>query len=192
MLATLTDHYFSDPDWIFERKLDGVRCLVFRKGSRVRVMSRNRNDMSKTYPELVEAMERQKAREFIVDGEIAAFEGTATSFARLQQRIGISDPDEARRSGVAVYLYLFDILHIDGTDTTKLPLRARKKILRRALRYRDPLRYTTHRNRDGEKLLAEACKKGWEGLIAKRADSRYVHKRSRDWLKFKCSRGRSS
>jgi bifunctional non-homologous end joining protein LigD len=70
--------------------------------------------------------------------------------------------------------------------TTK-PLRARKALLRRSLAFKDPIRITAHRNRDGEAFFAEACRKGWEGVIAKRADSPYTHGRSRDWLKFKCS-----
>jgi bifunctional non-homologous end joining protein LigD len=72
-------------------------------------------------------------------------------------------------------------------DVTEEPLRARKALLRRSLGFADPIRMTAHRNRDGEAFFAEACRKGWEGLIAKRADAPYTHGRSRDWLKFKCS-----
>ena len=87
-LATLTDERFSDPDWIFERKLDGVRCLAFRDGDRVRLLSRNRQSLNGTYPEMVEALATQKCTRFVVDGEIVAFEGRRTSFARLQGRLG--------------------------------------------------------------------------------------------------------
>jgi DNA ligase D-like protein (predicted ligase) len=86
-----------------------------------------------------------------------------------------------------VFFYVFDILRDAGEDVTHEPLRARKARLRRALAFADPIRFTTHRNRDGEEFFAEACRKGWEGLIAKRADAPYTHGRSRDWLKFKCS-----
>jgi DNA ligase D-like protein (predicted ligase) len=109
-----------------------------------------------------------------------------TSFSRLQQRMQIADPNEARRSNVKVYYYLFDILHLDGYDTTGIPLRHRKSLLRRSLTFTDPIRFTAHRNEDGEDYYQQACRKGWEGIIAKRADSDYVHARSRDWLKFKC------
>jgi DNA ligase D-like protein (predicted ligase) len=109
---------------------------------------------------------------------VVAFAGAQTSFERLQQR---------GERPVAVFYYVFDILHLDGYDTTALPLRARKSLLRRALGFHGPVRLTPHRNRDGEALYREACRKGWEGLIAKRADSPYTHGRSRDWLKFKCS-----
>lgn len=186
MLATLTDEPFSDEDWIYERKLDGVRCLAFRDGDRVRLLSRNRKPQNATYPELVEAISAQKARDFVADGEIVAFEGSLTSFSRLQRRMKLADPDRVRRSGVAVFFYLFDLVHLEGRDTTRLPLRDRKALLGRALRFEDPLRSSAHRNAGGEAYLEEACRKGWEGLIAKRADSAYVHRRSQDWLKFKC------
>ena len=101
----------------------------------------------------------------------------------------IQDPDQARASGVAVYYYLFDILHLHGHGLDRLPLRARKALLKDAVAFEDPLRYTAHRNRDGEAYYAEACQKGWEGVIAKRAESEYRHSRSTDWLKFKCAKG---
>jgi bifunctional non-homologous end joining protein LigD len=186
MLATLTDARFSSPDWLFERKLDGERCLVFRRRSRLHILSRNRQDLNASYPELVEALAGQSPQHYIVDGEIVAFEGGLTSFSRLQGRMGIHDPEQARASGIRVYLYLFDLLYLEHFDVTALPLRTRKAILRRAFAFGTPLRFTPHRNTDGERYYRSACKKGWEGLIAKRADSRYRHSRSRDWLKFKC------
>jgi DNA ligase D-like protein (predicted ligase) len=186
MLATLTDEPFSDPDWIYERKLDGVRCLAFRKGGRVRLVSRNRKSMNAAWPELVADLLREPCRDFVVDGEIVAFEGSRTSFARLQGRIGLRKAEDARKSGVAVYLYLFDVLHLEGRDTTRLPQRDRKVLLKRALAFHGRVRYTPHRNERGEAYLKVACRKGWEGLIAKRAAAAYAHRRSRDWLKLKC------
>jgi DNA ligase D-like protein (predicted ligase) len=186
MLATLTDERFSSPDWIFERKLDGERCLVYRRKSRVRILSRNRQPLNDTFPELVDVLASQAPRHYIVDGEIVAFSGNTTSFSRLQGRIGIKEPEAARASGIKVYLYLFDLLYLDDCYTTALPLRTRKQLLRRRLQFANPLRLTVHRNAQGEVLYREACDKGWEGLIAKRADSHYVQGRSRHWLKFKC------
>lgn len=186
MLATLTHDAFSDPEWLYERKLDGVRCLVFRSRGRVRLRSRNRKTMNATFPELVDELEAQACRDFIADGEIVAFERGRTSFSRLQQRIGIRDEDAARSSGVAVHLYLFDLLNLLRRDVTKLPLRDRKRLLKRALAFGGHVRFTPHRMRDGKEWLEEACARGWEGLIAKRADSTYQHSRSRSWLKFKC------
>jgi DNA ligase D-like protein (predicted ligase) len=136
----------------------------------------------------VHAVGRQRCQDFVVDGEIVAFAGGRTSFSRLQGRMQVQDPKRARRSGIAVYLYLFDIVHLDGYDTTGLPLRARKGLLRWALSFGGPIRWLPHRNRDGEALFADACKRGLEGLIAKRADSPYQPgARSGDWLKLKCS-----
>ena len=186
MLATLTDDRFSDPDWIFERKLDGVRLLAFRRGDDVRLVTRNRKDRNAAYPEIVDALGQEDATDFVVDGEVVAFEGDVTSFSRLQGRMKIDDPDEARASDVAVYFYVFDVLHLDGHDTTEVSLRHRKGLLKRALDFHDHLRFTEHRNEEGEAFWEEACGKGWEGVIAKEATSEYVHGRSRSWLKFKC------
>ena len=86
-------------------------------------------------------------------------------------------------------MYVFDVLWLDGHDVRRLPLRTRKRLLRDALRFHGNVRWTQHRNRDGETFFVEACRKGWEGLIAKRADSPYMTTRSRDWLKFKCEHG---
>jgi bifunctional non-homologous end joining protein LigD len=189
MLATLTDARFSDPDWIFERKLDGERAVVVRHGRRLRLLSRNRKDLADTYPELAEALAAEACDDFAADGEIVAFEGALTSFSRLQRRMQIADPEAARASGVAVYYYLFDMMHLDGWSLEGLAVRRRKALLKRALSFADPLRYTPHRNRAGEAYFREACEKGWEGVIAKRAAAPYCHGRSRDWLKFKCAKG---
>lgn len=186
MLATPTDRRFSDSDWVFERKLDGVRCLAFRCGDDVRLWSRNRQRFDDTYPEIVDALAGQDLDDFVVDGEIVAFDHGRTSFARLQQRSGIHDAALARRSPVRVTYFVFDVLHLQGFDTRRVPLRARKSLLRRSLEFRPPLRFTPHRNTDGEALFAAACARGWEGLIAKRADSPYTSGRSPNWLKFKC------
>jgi DNA ligase D-like protein (predicted ligase) len=180
MKAVLTDERFSDPDWIFERKLDGIRCVAIRDGGPVRMLSRNDLSLNERYPEIAEALGGQQQRRFAVDGEVVAFDGAQTSFAMLSRR-GIQR--------VPVFFYIFDLLWLDGEDVRPLPLRERKRLLRDALIFEDPLRFTTHRNGDGEQLFQEACRKGWEGLIAKRADSPYTDKRSRDWLKFKCEQG---
>lgn len=189
MLARPSDRRDFPAGWIFERKLDGVRALAVRDGGRVRLLSRSGQVVNRTYPELVDALEAQECDDFQVDGEIVAFTGTRTDFARLQRRMQISDPRRARATGVEVTYYLFDLLTLDGVRTTGLPLRARKSLLRRALRFGAPLRMTPHRNDGGRELLERACGWGWEGLIAKRAEGRYVARRSPDWLKLKCSRG---
>jgi DNA ligase D-like protein (predicted ligase) len=177
MKAVLTDERFSRDDWLYERKFDGIRCLAFKADEQVRLRSRNDLSLNGRFPEVAEALRADPITDVVLDGEVVAFAGSQTSFARLQQR--------AERP-VRVFFYVFDLLHLAGHATTALPLRARKRLLRH-LRLDDPIRLATHRNRDGEAFYREACEHGWEGLIAKRADAPYVHGRSRDWLKFKCS-----
>jgi DNA ligase D-like protein (predicted ligase) len=185
-LATLTQDRFSDPAWIYERKFDGERCLAYKFGGEVRLMTRNRQQVNSTYPELYEALHAQRADNFVVDGEVVAFVGRTTSFERLQQRLGLRQPSEELRRSVPVYFYLFDVMWADGRDIRQLPLRDRKKILRGLLTFAGPLRFATHRNRGGEAYFVQACRWGWEGLIAKRADAPYRAGRGHDWLKFKC------
>ena len=178
MKAVLADTPFSDPGWIFERKLDGIRCLAIRDDSGLSLMSRTARRMNDQFPELVSALEREPSRDFVLDGEIVAFQGSVTSFARLQQRA---------RERVPVFLYVFDLPRHEGEDLRPLPLRERKARLRRALDFKGPIRFNPHRNGEhGEELYREACEKGLEGVIAKRADSPYAGGRSRDWLKLKC------
>jgi DNA ligase D-like protein (predicted ligase) len=186
MLATLTEKRFSDENWIFERKLDGVRAIASRDGETPKLWSRNQKPMNNAFPEIVEALAEQGGPRFVVDGEIVAFDGEQTSFAKLQPRIHLTDPKRARATGVEIFYYLFDLLYFDTFDATQLPLRQRKQLLKDAFDFRDPLRFSEHRNAEGEKFFEEACAKGWEGLIAKRADSTYRPGRSTDWLKFKC------
>jgi bifunctional non-homologous end joining protein LigD len=178
MKAVLTDAPFSDPGWIFERKLDGIRCMAHRDGEPVRLLSRTDRDMTGQFPELAAALEAQPCRDFVVDGEVVAFQGGVTSFQRLQRR---------GKERVSVFLYVFDLLRHEGRDVRDLPLRERKALLRRSLRFDGRVRLSQHRNEHGERLFREACRKGLEGLIAKRADSPYRSgARSRDWLKLKC------
>jgi bifunctional non-homologous end joining protein LigD len=187
MKAVLTDRAVSGPGWVFERKLDGIRCGALRHEGEVQLLSRSGEQLNSTYPELVEALS-VTGPDLLVDGEIVAFAGSRTSFERLQRRMGIHDPALARRSRVAVYYYLFDLLEHSSEDLRPRPLRERKAALRRAVQFRGRLRFTPYRHGDGEALLKQACERGWEGLIAKRLESPYVATRSRDWLKLKCSR----
>jgi DNA ligase D-like protein (predicted ligase) len=189
MKAVLSDQPFDDPDWIFERKLDGIRCGVVRRDGAVTLISRGGQTLNDTYPEIEEAL-AVAGSDLTADGEIVAFDKGQTSFARLQGRMQIHDRARARASGIAVFYYLFDILERDGEDLRPRPLLERKRALREAVDFkREHLRFSTHRNGKGIEAHREACRRGWEGVIAKRADSPYVTARSRDWLKLKCSRG---
>ncbi|HYB87368.1 MAG TPA: non-homologous end-joining DNA ligase [Streptosporangiaceae bacterium] len=189
-LATLTKDRFSDPAWIFERKLDGERCLAFAGSGGVRLMTRNDHDITSTFPEIAEALAAQRlGDDFVVDGEIVAIDKGETKFELLQHRLGVINPSKDLLAQTPAYYYLFDVLWAGGRDTRPLPLLERKPILRGLLSFDDPLRYTEHRDTEGEAYYREACANGWEGLIAKRADSRYRAGRTKDWLKFKCLSG---
>lgn len=186
MLATLAKQAFSDPAWVFEPKLDGQRSLLWRRRSTVRLITRNQKDRTSHYPDLVEALRADTTPSLIADGEIVAFRGDVTSFARLQERMQNARPTAALVAAVPVVFYLFDLIWFDGYDLSALPLLARKSVLRRALAFEDPIRFSEHLDEDGEAAFGAACERGWEGLIAKRAASTYTHARSKDWLKFKC------
>lgn len=188
MKAVLSDQPFSDPAWVFERKLDGERCGALRRGGSVTLLSRTGRALGAAYPEVADALAID-GPDLLIDGEIVAFKGAETSFEQLQQRMGISDPERARRSRVKVYYYIFDILELGREDLRPLPLLERKARLREAVEFHGHLRYTTYRRREGETAFRYACRRGWEGVIAKRAASPYVPKRSRDWLKLKCAHG---
>ena len=184
-LATLTDERFSSAEWLYERKLDGERCLVYSTDGQVDLRSRTNKPIAGQFPEIADAFAAMDADDVIVDGEIVAFEGSRTSFARLQPRMHAARATAGFR-GIAVYFYAFDLLYAEGHDTRRLPLRRRKHVLREAIDFTGPIRYATHRNADGEAYFAHACASGWEGLIAKRASAPYGNGRTRDWLKFKC------
>jgi bifunctional non-homologous end joining protein LigD len=186
MLATLTDERFSRQGWLFEPKWDGERCLAFRRGRKLNLFSRNRIRLNLKYPEVVEIIYQQNTHSFIADGEIVTFQDGITSFARLQARMQIKHPSVELLRRVPVWFYLFDLLYFDGYDMRQLPLQYRKEVLRHAFAFGGSLRFTEHKEMEGEAYYRKACQSGWEGVIAKNANSAYVSKRTRDWLKFKC------
>jgi DNA ligase D-like protein (predicted ligase) len=186
MLATLAKEVFSDPRWVYEIKLDGQRSLVFKRGDSIRLMTRNEKDRTSHYPDLKEALEVGTGADLIADGEIVAFDGDRTSFSRLQDRMQNPHPSARQVAEVPVFLFLFDLLWFDGNDLTRLPLLARKRLLRRAVGFEDPIRSSDHIEKDGIEAFHAACERGLEGLVAKRIDAPYSPGRSRDWLKFKC------
>jgi len=177
MLATLTEERFSDKNWIFEKKYDGVRALAFRKGNSLQLLSRNKLSFNNSYPEVVERLMKTSGN-FIIDGEIVALEKGVSSFSKLQQRM---------KSSMAVYYFVFDLIYWDQFDVRDLPLMERKKMLQEKIAFDQRIRFTNHKVGEGEKYYEQACREQWEGIIAKRSDSLYVAGRSTDWLKFKCS-----
>src|SRR5258707_13993379 len=117
------------------------------------------------------------------------FDADQTSFSRLQRRLGVSDPGPALRAEVPVYLYVFDVLWADDRDVRPLPLRERKRLLRGLLSFRDPLRFTEHRDADGEAYWREARGQGWGGDIPQRADSPHPPRRTPGWPELKSADG---
>lgn len=191
MLATLVEEPFNRAGWIFEPKLDGERCLAFKDGKSVRLFSRNQKDLTALYPEIVASLKKQPVSSFVLDGEIVAFAPGAkdvTSFRELQKRMHLQNAEDVKRSKVRVHYYVFDLPFFDGLDLRPLPLSERKKTLRKALRLDARVHLNSYVETEGETYYREACRKQWEGLIAKRLDSAYAGGRSRDWLKFKCLR----
>jgi bifunctional non-homologous end joining protein LigD len=183
MLATLVkppDHWrASRPgQWQYERKLDGLRCLAVRNADRVELLSRNRLSFNARFPEVATALVRLASTRFVVDGELVAFDGDQTSFSLLQ-----SSPHPEHLT-----YCLFDLIYLDGHDTTGLALTDRQALL--AATVGDghaPLSLVKPLVGGPSELLERACASGWEGLVAKRVDSRYRSGRSPDWQKLKCT-----
>lgn len=180
MLATLTESYFSDPDWVFEPKLDGVRCIAYKNGAKARLMSRNRLSLNDRYPEVGAAVAALDVPDVVLDGEVAVVSHGISRFQSLQRHL-------LEGGGHLVY-FVFDAPHIAGYDVTKLPVTTRKQLLKEVIEPNDVIELVDYREEDGEAYLEEACAKNWEGLIAKRASAPYVNGRSKEWLKFKCSK----
>ncbi|HEY7875227.1 MAG TPA: non-homologous end-joining DNA ligase [Actinomycetota bacterium] len=180
MLATLTESYFSDPQWVFEPKLDGVRCIAYKKDNEVRLMSRNQLSLNDRYPEVVEAVSKLKLDDVVLDGEVAVVSHGIARFQSLQRHL--------LEGGGALVYFVFDAPHVAGYDVTKLPATARKALLKKVVKPTKTIELVDYRVEHGEAFLEEACAQNWEGLIAKRAAAPYVGGRSKEWLKFKCSK----
>jgi DNA ligase D-like protein (predicted ligase) len=186
MLATLTDRREFGADWLLERKFDGERCVARKDGDQVRLESRSAKDLTGTYPEVRAAVARQRERELLLDGEVVAFDEDQTSFARLQQRLGVAAPSPEQVAAYPVVFCVFDLLEVDGDDLRGRPLLERRTRLQAAIRPGAALRLSEAWRDDSQRRFTQACRAGWEGLIAKRASAPYVSGRSRDWLKLKC------
>jgi DNA ligase D-like protein (predicted ligase) len=186
MLATLTDRRDFDDGWLLERKFDGERCVARKNGNDVRLESRTAKDLTGTYPEVRGAVGGQRAPGLLLDGEVVAFDGDQTSFSRLQQRLGVTNPRPDLVAGYPVIFCVFDLLELDGDDLRRLPLIERRARLTDAVRPSAALQLSEAWRDESQRRFTQACRSGWEGLIAKRAQAPYVEGRSRDWLKLKC------
>jgi bifunctional non-homologous end joining protein LigD len=188
MLATLVDEPFSDPDWLFETKWDGVRAVCFIKNGKSRFISRNQIEMTAQYPELADIAQSIHGSSVILDGEIVALDENGVSrFQLLQRRLGRKNAGEIQRLAATtrIAFYVFDVLYLDGFDLMGCKLIDRKEKLEQILRPSKNIRYSDHIIGEGEKLFAEIAKVPLEGMIAKRLESKYVQRRSSDWLKIK-------
>jgi len=189
MLATLTDRPFSDPNWLFEIKWDGVRALARIENDALTLRSRTGVDMDKRYPELASLPDALAARQAILDGEIVALDTLGHSdFELLQERMHVRAPSESLLSRVPVVYFAFDLLYCDGYDLRETPLLDRKQLLRRLLRTSEQFRYSDHQLEHGKELFGLAEQNGLEGIVAKRADSPYVGDRSPYWVKLKITK----
>jgi bifunctional non-homologous end joining protein LigD len=168
MAATLTQERFTGQDWIFERKLDGIRLLAFKNGSAVHLFSRNR--LPQNMPAIAGAIAELPPRDLILDGEVT-WPSTR------------NDASAPSGQGYGVFYHVFDVMWIDGRDVMSLALDERRALLT-ALPLASPLRRVDAL--DDPKPWDRACREGWEGVIAKRRDSLYEHRRSPHWLKMKC------
>jgi len=187
MLATSVEKPFDDPEWLFEIKWDGYRAVAFIAKGKVRLVSRNQNDLTAQYPELHSLPSFIQAETAILDGEIAALdEQGRASFSLMQQRTGIREAGRrtASRRDIPVLYYVFDLLYLDGYDLRRVSLEQRKQVLAEITNAAGPLRYSDH-FAQGKALFDVARQKGLEGILAKRRDSIYEERRTQAWLKIK-------
>ena len=188
MLAESITEPFDGADWLFEIKWDGYRAVAFIENGKVRLVSRNQNELTARYPELKDMPDSVRAETAILDGEVVALddEGKA-SFSLMQQRTGFRPGGKRAiaKADVPVLYYAFDLIYLDGYDWRRVPLEERKKKLQTILETGDSLRFSDHYPEHGKALFEVARQKGLEGIVAKRRNSCYEEHRSRDWLKIK-------
>lgn len=185
-LSSIYTQPFSDPDWLFERKLSGERCTIYKQEDAVRLMS-GRKNITPFFPEIAAALARQKGS-FIVDGVMVAFEGRLSSFTLLQARMNTASPNQSIIKNIPVYLYLFDMMHGGDYDITDLKLLTRKDILETLVNFEDPIRISPYKTEEGVNYFNAACEEGWAGIIAKNMNSPYESGRTKNWLEIPCER----
>jgi bifunctional non-homologous end joining protein LigD len=187
MLATSVEKPFDNPEWLFEIKWDGYRAVSFIRDGKVRLVSRNQNDLTGEFPELHELSASVKAKNAVLDGEIVVLDEQGhASFSLMQQRTGIRKGE--RRTGakreLRVVYYIFDLIHLDGYDLRRVGLEERKQVLSEIVSPGELVRYSDHFPQ-GLALFDVARQKGLEGILAKKRASHYEERRSHEWLKIK-------
>jgi bifunctional non-homologous end joining protein LigD len=188
MLATPVAKAFDDSDWLFEIKWDGYRAVAFIDDGRVRLVSRNQNDLTAQFAELGRLPQFVSAQRAILDGEIVALDDEGRpSFSLMQQRTGFHPGKRSlqRREGVPVIYYAFDLLYLDGLDLRHVALEQRKQLLKDQIKVGEVIQFSDHYAEKGLDLFKAAKQRGLEGIVAKKRSSTYEERRSRDWLKIK-------
>jgi len=188
MLASVTEKPFDDPHWFFEIKWDGYRAVAFFEEGRVRLVSRNQNDLTPRYPELKVLGDRVQAKTAILDGEVVVLdEQGRPSFSLMQQRTGIRahGRQSAPNRELPIIYYAFDLLYLDGYDLRRVTLEDRKRVLKEILKPGELVRFSDHYPGQGVALFEVAKQKGLEGILAKKSNSCYEERRTREWLKIK-------
>ncbi|HEX2940048.1 MAG TPA: DNA ligase D, partial [Rhodopila sp.] len=179
-LASVADAVPEDEGWLSEIKFDGYRLLVFVDSGTVRIMTRNGQDWTNRLPAVAAAAKRLQVQSALVDGELVALAPDGMSnFPALQAALSAGHDER-------LFLYLFDLLHLDGWDLRSCVLRDRKRQLRALDGWTGMLRYSDHHEGDTVRMRQAACRMRLEGIICKRADSPYRGGRGQDWLKVKC------
>lgn len=183
MLATLVDEPFDSNDWLFEVKWDGYRAIAFLEDSKLRFVSRNQNEYSR-FTDLRDMPSYISAQSAVIDGEIVALDGEGRpSFSLMQERL--SNPGDKSQARIPIVYYAFDLIYLDGYSLVRVDLERRKALLRGVLGPAPSLRYSEHYIGEGVALYNAARQQNLEGIVAKRRNSRYLEKRTRDWLKIK-------
>jgi bifunctional non-homologous end joining protein LigD len=185
-LASLSEKPFSNADWLFEVKWDGVRGIAYLTNGEVSVRSRAGREISVEYPEVRDLANQLDATEAIIDGELVALDAAGRSnFQQLQNRAGVRNPSQQLLESIPATYYAFDLLYCDGYDLRKVPVEQRKELLKQILRPNDHIRYSEHEIEKGKELYEAARQQSLEGIIGKKRDSAYVGQRTSLWLKFK-------
>ena len=191
MLAKPRENAFDDPAWHFELKLDGYRMLAAAVEGEASLLTRNGHDALPTFPDIARALRKLPFRRVVLDGEVVVHDAAGyPSFRHLQKRARLSRPLDIRRASfeAPASFYAFDLLAFDGHDLRDLPLSERRRFLRDVVPEAGPIRFSEHFEGCGEALFGQVQGMGLEGIMAKRADSRYVGGRSPDWLKIHAAR----
>jgi len=185
-LAKIADKPFSDPNWLFEIKWDGIRTVAFVDNGSVRLSARSGRDVTAEFPEFQNLAKHLRAGTAIVDGEIVTLDENGRSdFQKLQNRFGVTKPSQKLIAEVPLTYYFFDALYCNGFDVRKTPLLQRKELLRQMLRGDDRVRYSEHQLENGKELYAVAKENGLEGIVGKQIESPYTGNRTGFWVKFK-------